>query len=281
MTLETATPPTWLVDAHVHLHPCFDRKRFLDGAQSNLSLGASALGARPDGGVLCFTESAGVHRHRELRESAGRTGTGGWRMEATEETAALVARRDGEPPLVLVAGRQIVTADGLEVLALGADLPVPDGRPLVDVLAEVREGGAAAVVPWGFGKWSGRRGALLRRLLESGALEGCFLGDNSGRLAFGARPALFSEAERRGVAVLPGSDPLPFPSQAGRAGRYGFLAQFTLDAARPATSLLGHLRTLRTSPCTFGRLEHLPGFMMSQVRMQLRKRRPAEAASAR
>lgn len=52
-----------------------------------------------------------------------------------------------------MAGRQIVTAEKLEVLALGTDLDIDDGRPIREVLSLVTENGGLPVIPWGAGKW--------------------------------------------------------------------------------------------------------------------------------
>ena len=82
--------------------------------------------------------------------------------------------------LVLVAGRQIQTLEGLEALALGTDSEFPDGLELTAALAEVRASGALAVLPWGFGKWWFRRGQLARKAIDSAAANEFFLGDNRG-----------------------------------------------------------------------------------------------------
>jgi hypothetical protein len=73
--------------------------------------------------------------------------------------------------------------------------------------------------------------------------------------------------------VLAGSDPLPSPGQVAKVGGYGFVAEVALDAKAPFAALKGYLEGLETSPSTFGRLESLPGFIRSQVAMQVQKRR--------
>jgi hypothetical protein len=41
----------------------------------------------------------------------------------------------------------------------------------------------------------------------------------------------------RGLAVIPGSDPLPFAGEERYAGTYGFIYQGAFDASQPAASI--------------------------------------------
>jgi hypothetical protein len=145
-------------------------------------------------------------------------------------------------------------------------------------VAAVRAEGGFAVLPWGFGKWTGRRGRVVADYLR-GADRRVALGDNGGRLGLAPRPRLFDDAVRAGRVVLPGSDPLPFASQTTNAGRYGCVLEGDLDAAAPARDLIDLLVRLETQPCTYGRLESLSGFLGSQLRMQWRKRRRARPSA--
>lgn len=245
-----------LVDSHVHFHACYDLPSFLDGALRNFRKAGTGTG------YLLLTESAGAHWFRRWRD--GLT-AGGWRFEPTMEEESLRARNGVGEGLVLVAGRQIVTRERLEVLALGKDLELSDGLPLHEVLERVRESGALPVLPWGFGKWWGRRGAVVSEALgQNGEL---FLGDNGGRL--GPDPALFRRARKLGVRVLPGSDPLPFSRHTGLAGSYGFILPHAVDFERPAETLLRRIRESGQSRA-FGRRAGLPRFLRDQVGMQLR-----------
>ena len=264
-------PGPFLVDAHVHLYPRFDRAAFLDAAAANVRHAARAHGLDADTpGWLLLTETAADHAFAELADQAAAgTGSGGWRLRATGDALCLLAHRDGRAPLALLAGRQIVTEGGLEVLALGTDATFPDGGTLADALAQVAAAGALAVLPWGFGKWLGARGARVREVVAQAAPGTLFLGDNGGRA--GPRPRLLAEAEAAGRVVLPGSDPLPLPGQERRAGGFGFVLDGPLDPDRPAASLKARLAALATSPPVYGRTTKALPFAANQIRMQLRK----------
>jgi hypothetical protein len=257
-----------LVDGHVHFHPCFDPEGFLAAAVANFRGNSTGVGAGVSG-CLLFTESAGAQFFRGLRDRP--ESIPGWTARPAAEEESLIVRDREGTELVLLAGRQIVTRERLEVLALATAVEIPDGGELGSTIAEVQAADGLPVVPWGFGKWSGTRGERVSRIVDSAAPGRVFLGDNGGRLALGGRPPLFGRAEARGLVVLPGSDPLPFPGESAKVGRYGFVLDCELDLDRPAASLRRTVRELKESPRTFGRLESLPRFVHRQVSMQLRR----------
>jgi hypothetical protein len=174
----------------------------------------------------------------------------------------------GGERLLVIAGRQIAAREGLEVLALAGDAAVPDGLSFGETLHRVRAGGALPVLPWGFGKWWGRRGELVAGALARRGSALLFLGDNAGRPPAGGEPRLFQEAQALGVAVLPGSDPLPLPWHAGRAGSYGFVLEGELSEGSPAGDLRRCLRELRGAPRVFGRRVTLRGFLRDQAALR-------------
>ncbi len=258
-----------LVDAHVHLHAVFAVEDFLDAAAANFAAASQALGL-PTGapGLLLLAESAGNDAFARLCD--GSLDSGVWSLERLAEPESLIARRAGRPPVILVAGRQIVTVEGLEVLALGTRVHFADGDPVCAVLAAARATGALPVLPWGFGKWTGRRAELVWRLFEGGS--DLYAGDNGGRPAWSSRPRLLGMAETWGRLVLPGSDPLPFAGEVRKPGSYGFVAEVTCDPDRPFATLRTWLESQTRSPRIYGRRERLPVFLRHQIAMQLRKR---------
>jgi hypothetical protein len=260
------------VDAHTHLHSVFTLTGFFEAAARNVALAAQHQETAVESpvGVLLFAEGQSEGAFSRLRAVREADATG-WSVHSTRETESLLIRERGALRLVAIAGRQIVTAEGIEVLALLTPESFPDGAGVSDTINEVRRSGAVVVLPWGFGKWTMRRGALVASLVKSGTRD-LFLGDNAGRLGISFTPLLFAEARKRNVAILPGSDPLPFRDQESRAGSYGFIADTALDEERPAEGLRAWLRRIESQPATFGTLEKLGTFVSSQVRMQWRKR---------
>lgn len=260
-----------LNDGHVHFHGCFDLDRFFGTAHANFER-AIRRRALPADSLRCLwlTENRSDHFFRAWIAGEASGTRRGWRFTAGADSESLVARHDEGPAILVMPGRQVRSREGLEVLALGTARDFADGLPFETALREVMDSEAVAVVPWGFGKWWLRRGALVARALELGSPGRLFLGDNGGRLAPSLRPRLFAIARRHGIAVLPGSDPLPFPREVERVASYGFVLEAAVDPARPGESLRQALRTVVEDPPTFGSRAGLLPFVRSQLAMQRR-----------
>ena len=274
---ETWLSGTFMVDAHVHCHAGVSPVRLLDHAAANIADAAAARQIRPAAGWLLFTEMAKDDAFAAFaRAASAGTALDGWQISRTDEPISLLAEGPAAFPLVLVAGRQIVTAEGLEVLAIGALGPFADGLDLAATVAAVQAADGLAVLPWGFGKWWGRRGAVVADFLAAATPGSLFLGDNGGRLQGAPPPAAFATAAAKGIPVLPGSDPLPLAAEAETAaGRYGFVLEAVVDADHPAAGLVAHLEALREQPQSFGTRQSLLPFVSRQLAMQWRKRRRA------
>ena len=276
---ETERQATLLIDAHVHVHDCFQLDRFFEQAHRNFEQAAREHGWEPALGVLMLTESEGVDWFSRLAGIASDSTAGraprrtSWTIQTSRDPAALTVASGGRR-LLLVAGRQVVCREGLEVLLLGTRSSVPDGRPIRDVLAEGARLGALRVIPWGAGKWLFGRGKLLNELIAAAQPgQGFFLGDGAGRPISWSKPRHFDRAERRGLRVLPGTDPLPFPRQNGRAGSFGFRLEGAIDLSMPTEGIKSALRDPLSRLTPFGRPERLVPFVRNQIAMQRRKRR--------
>lgn len=269
-----ARPGVSLLDAHVHIHECFELPAFLQHARANFRAQAARSGhERAFDGVLMLTESAGCDRFADLQRGA-KSSPGhldGWTVSATDELISLRLADAGGESLFVVRGRQVVTSERLEVLALGMADSVRDGLPIQDVIERVQRAGAICVLPWGFGKWTGRRGKIIRQLIGEDLGSNLFLGDNAGRLGLWSRPREFGTADRRGISILPGTDPLPWPEQIASVAAFGGILDCRVDEKRPFDSLHRYLVEERGSVESYGKLERLLPFVRHQVGMQLRK----------
>jgi hypothetical protein len=254
------------VDAHVHFHDCFTDEGFLKAARHNIRAAALGVGVARPLGVLMLTESCGVDHFSRLRQRAE---TADPTLERTDEAESLLSD-DGEVTLLIVAGRQVVTRERLEVLALATNEQFEDGLTVFETLGQVREAGGLAVVPWGFGKWWGRRGRLLDKVLESRKLDA--LGDNGGRPRGLPEPRQFAMARSGGIPILPGSDPLPFKGQEGRVGSLGSVLEEAVSVQEPADDLRRLIRSGVSLVRRFGELQPTGPFLSAQLRMQLRRR---------
>jgi hypothetical protein len=287
---------TAVVDAHVHIHPCYRPDDLLSNAYANLSAalahGPADPWARSSGQghrvppenralFLLMTECASDDYFGALYGIAHGDAAGSerlalrhWMAVPTEEENSVLAV-SGERQLFIVAGRQIACREGLEVLVIGTTRRLPDGLPIREVLSETAGWGVPRVIPWGPGKWLFKRGRLLGQLLEEFRRPTLFLGDEGGRPVFWGYPHQFERAARIGVRDLPGTDPLPFAHDVTKVGRMGLRVRIDLDRAHPAASLLDALSEPTTALERFAVLESPLRFVRNQIGMQLRKRRLA------
>jgi hypothetical protein len=256
--------PVTLVDAHVHLHRRFDLAELLDAAARNF---AAARGPGEVGtALLMFAEITGRPEISRLRRATG--GAGAWRIEQTDEAVAFVARRD-DVELGLIVGRQLVTAERLEVLSLAAEEPIPDGLPVRETLDAVGQAGGIPVLPWGVGKWSFARGRIVDALIAERGARDLFVGDNGGRLELLPRPARLARAEQLGMRVLSGTDPLPLAAECRRIGSFGLRLAAQPDLRRPAASLAAILRDRSIASATYGRAKAPLAFLRDQIALRL------------
>lgn len=267
------------VDTHVHIHDCFSMSDFFDAAVENFQQASMRSGSAKakQSFLLLLTESAGKKYYQKLYELAAReqtlSGRNGmtWFFKGTSEQVALQACRSDGQNVFLLAGKQLITAENLEVLALMTLALIEEKQPLSITVQSVYRAGGIPVIPWGFGKWLGKRRQVLKKFLMENS-EPTFLGDNSGRPALFPRPRFFKFVETRGNRVLPGSDPLPFVWENSRAGSFGFTASIAFSPESPAAALKDFLRNPKASFQNYGRLEKPMGFFRNQIMMQLRNR---------
>jgi hypothetical protein len=223
--------------------------------------------------VLMLTESAGCNEFQRIRSRATeQDNLGDWLPRLTREACSLIIRHVSGEEIIVIAGRQIVTREKLEVLALASDVAYPDGEPIQVSLTQAAHDGAIIVLPWGFGKWLGERGRIIRQLLEDDNAPKFYLGDNGGRLRYGPAPKEFSTAEKKRIRVLPGTDPLPFRSEVRSIGRYGFSLNTSICLESPAAELNTLLADTATVVKSFGHGEGILRFLRNQAMMQITKR---------
>lgn len=262
-----------IVDGHVHIYTCFSLPGLLEAAKSNFSMAARRNGASEHVGVLLLAEKQGDHWYQALRSaSQGDERYGDWIVgPLAGDRCTLSAERKTGELLLIVAGRQMVTEEGLEVLGLATDALFDDGQPIQALVQAILDKSGLPVVPWAVGKWTGRRRRVVERLLASDLASKLCLGDNGGRPAFWRHVSLFRQAARGGVKILPGTDPLPLPSEEEQVGSFGFVIRDKLSDACPSE----HLRELLLNPGTavhpYGRLEGAFRFFGNQARIRLQR----------
>lgn len=255
-----------LVDAHVHLHPCFDLADFLTAARTNFQAQAKQLDlSQPIVGALMLAEVSGVYAFADLISQQAQINQrlSDWTVSPTEEATSLRFTHTSGDTLLVIAGRQAVTQEKIEVLALATTADIPDGLSLEETLERAISADSLSVLPWGVGKWIGKRGKLVQTQLQA-ASQSLFAGDNGGRPNFWPLPAYCQN-----LIPLPGSDPLPLPSEVSRPGSFGFAIEGHFDWSQPGESLKQILRSSESCIQAYGRLQSPWQFVQNQSLLRL------------
>lgn len=231
-----------IADTHVHLYPCYALAQAMEAAFRNLNaLAAEAEGAGSVAKVLMLTERADCQFFGSARRDLNCFKSAGYSpelIEARGQAAALrISKKDGDC-LFIVPGRQIVTAERLEILGLGCDVQLPDGLGWPDVLRALSGQAAKAVLPWSPGKWLFSRGKTVSKILSDVSPGSLLIGDIALRPRLWPEPSLFKTALGKGFSLVAGSDPLPYPGQENLIGAYATLLGADLDINEPQKSLL-------------------------------------------
>ena len=167
--------------------------------------------------------------------------------------------------LHLLPGRQLVTSERLEILALATTAMIPDGLPAIEAVDRTLECGGVAVLAWAPGKWLFRRAPVVRALLDNFGPGSLLIGDSSLRPTVWGTPLPMRSASRRGFKVVAGSDPLPFKGEEEKPGTYTSLFEGEFDSATPLQSARD-LLTGQVQPVTVGRRDG-PLQVMRRIRM--------------
>jgi hypothetical protein len=264
-----------LADGHVHIHDPFIEYSCLDWALKNFSKAAGLLNLTGHiDHILFLAETASANwftKQYNLAVQGIFNPPNHYRCSVTEENMSLCFENGSADRLFVIAGRQIISSERLEVLALGLNSDYPDGQPLRRILSEIQESGCIVVLPWGVGKWLGARKHVIASLLMDIRDTEIFLGDSGNRPFFWPLPDFFKPAGQRPPGNLPGSDPLPLAHQEKRIGSYGFLLQGPLNQDLPFQDLRKKLIENSTPIKTFGEPERLLPFLSNQAAMRLNR----------
>ncbi|MGD9972852.1 MAG: class I SAM-dependent methyltransferase [Desulfatirhabdiaceae bacterium] len=265
-----------LMDGHVHFRPGYDPELFLTAAWNNFrAISIDRYGTEKFAGFLLLTEVETEKMFPMWKQAAvDQKRIGNWKPELTGDPCCLRFENGKFQSLYLVAGEQIVTAEKLEVLSLFCAQHMDDGRTLSETVHAIQKAGGIPVVPWGFGKWLGKRGRILIELIRTAAPDTFFLGETRHRPNILPAPHPFREAVLKQLRILPGSDTLPMISEQTRAGSYGMAFRISekQDMRHPGKQLKSVLMNAAIPGISFGAPEKLSRFIQNQIELRRNKR---------
>ena len=229
------------LDAHAHIYPFHDVPRLLLAALDHMPRIAPT-----DLRVLCLAERFDCSFFQALSQDEIRLPGDRWRIAAWDPDGGVKIRHlPDHRDIWILAGRQIVSAERIEVCSLFSDNPIADGQPARDIIRTILDAGGLPALDWAPGKWLFQRGKLVRQLVSEFPPAQLALIDTSLRPLFWPAPRLFAAARRQGRALLSGSDPLPLTGEEETAGSYH--CTFSMPALADPTRLVTPLKTALTS----------------------------------
>lgn len=227
------------VDGHVHFYPCYDipsgfRALMLNLDELDFSVEPGQAAAVK---VALLTEAKGHAFFERLGKGELAESVFDFRISGVIEDAAVAVRDRNENTLFVIAGRQIVSRERVEILALTVDVQGLDGLSVPDIIERIRAAGGVPVLSWAPGKWFFGRGRVVRHAIDSASPGGLLIGDTSLRPTIWGEPLPMRRARKRGLRIIAGSDPLPFSGEEAVMGAYGFVCDAVFDAQKPVASI--------------------------------------------
>jgi len=255
--------PRTLVDTHCHYYPCYPISDFWDSAWQNFS--RYGLQTTP---ILCLTDLKGTHWYSDIRSQAQADLVCHWQVEVGSDPASFTIG-SGEKHIHVVSSRQINSKEGLEVLIIGLIEDIPSGMPIKHYIEEYAEQ-YAVILPWGFGKWLGKRGKIIEELLGDLKQKQVLLGDNGGRPTVWSSVTAFNGARAARIAIIPGSDPLPMSNQLSRVAALGIELDYDFTSASSLTDALNRaLKTKGFDSRIYGDHRSLAGVVYDQFALRM------------
>ncbi|NNE07352.1 MAG: hypothetical protein HKN20_02195 [Gemmatimonadetes bacterium] len=212
-----------LIDTHYHLYPSHRAGVAVRSLLANLdTIRRTGPGTENDteddlAAILLAIDAtdplAALLKNRDSLHREGIT------LESDSARGMLTCARDGITA-TLFPGRQFLSTERIEVIALG-EMPAPAAAaPLSHILASIEDAGCVAVVPWSPGRWTGKRGRIVNDALAKRERGGVLLGEIALRPAFAPATRVHRGAGKRGAPFLYGTDPLPARGDERMGGRF-------------------------------------------------------------
>ena len=266
---------TLAIDGHVHLYSVFDLKTAVESGRSNLLSNASKKSKRGNKTVPVWllVERSDADFFEKLINNPGKYEADGFRFVKGKDDLTIEVRKDEEIVLYIFAGRQLVTAENLEVLSLISNLNIGDKeKPLDEVIQAVKDSGGIPTLNWAPGKWFFNRGKVIARQIRERENKEIFFGETTLRNTLWPKPALMRQAEQKGFRVIAGSDPLPFSGEEKRIGSFGFVLDGVFDPAKPAESVRKALAKSQPPLNLLGKRNNVFTFAVRQYKIMAEKK---------
>lgn len=207
-----------ILDAHLHLYPCFNLNRALDIVWDRLNQWSSPGAPRPRFMALVAERTGDPPLSDWIARPPARAG-GTWSISAEKGRGIWLCQRSDGASITLIVGCQFATREKMEVLTLGPQAVPLNGLPIREIVAYLRATGQIPILPWSPGKWLFKRGRIVQELVEQMA-PALALCDTAIRPRGIPAPAIFARARHLNCHIFAGSDPLPLAGEENGLGSY-------------------------------------------------------------
>ncbi len=260
-----------IVDSHVHFYSCYDPDKFFGVAIENMDAMFHSIypGDNKFAKILLFTEGKQNDYFSQFKKKAIVGQKSDYLFETTSEDCSLILKKNNKLLCYIMAGRQIVTKENLEVLSIASNQKIPDGLPIDEVLQELISKKNIAVLAWGVGKWFFKRGKIIKDIIEKYHSPYLFIGDSSSRPSIWPIPKLYALAKKYNIGIISGSDPLPFAEEQSRVGKFGFLIEGDFQINKPAEYFHNILVIPDKIINNFGYQDRTAAFLKRQLKLLL------------
>ena len=179
------------LDAHAHIYPFHDVPALLLAALDHMPRIAPT-----DLRVLCLAERFDCSFFQALSQDEIRLPGDHWRIAAWDPAGGVKIRHlPDHRDIWILAGRQIVSAERIEICSLFSDAPIADGQPARDIIRAILAAGGLPALDWAPGKWLFQRGKLVRQLVSEFPPSQLALIDTSLRPLLWPAPRLYAAAQ--------------------------------------------------------------------------------------
>ncbi len=112
-----------IVDGHVHFYSCYDPDKFFDVAIKNMDAMFHAIYPSDDKftKILLFAEGRWNDYFSRFKKNSNMGKQSKYKFENTKEDNSLVLTKNNQPLCYILAGRQIVTREKLEILSIASN----------------------------------------------------------------------------------------------------------------------------------------------------------------
>ncbi|MBN2145225.1 MAG: hypothetical protein JW774_11440 [Candidatus Aureabacteria bacterium] len=212
-------------DTHVHLYPYYDLvQAFKSGFNHLNSLMKNPSAVGPFTKLLFLTEGQPYHFFHQFKEGVLRIEGDEFTIQSVEERI-LEVTDSVKDKLYLIAGRQIVSKDRIEILGLMQDEDIQNGLASEEIIEQILSSEGIPVLSWAPGKWFFKRGKIIQSLLKRYSNQQILIGDTTLRPDIFKIPSVMLSAQEKGYQVLAGTDPLPFQGEEQYIGSYGIISK--------------------------------------------------------